>query len=194
MSEFDHWMRLNIGDYVADTMHLSTFQHGLYILLLMHAFRHHGRLPEDEKELARICRCTSLLWQSQGGSAVALFSRVAGGYIHKRVMLELGRAEHVTIVRRSAGKAGAAKRWGEENSSSNGNGAHSKSHKFAKGLPKRTKNLKLDKKEPPSVVPPKSPTDAGDLSGAPAPPHRRRFKNPFLEIIRQEAEGHRDDC
>ena len=43
------WMPLYIGDYMADTGHLSTAEHGCYLLLIMHYWEN-GSIPiEDDK-------------------------------------------------------------------------------------------------------------------------------------------------
>jgi uncharacterized protein YdaU (DUF1376 family) len=49
--------------YLSDTGHLTTIEHGAYLLLLMTMWRAGGRLPLDDKKRARFARMTSLQWE-----------------------------------------------------------------------------------------------------------------------------------
>jgi uncharacterized protein YdaU (DUF1376 family) len=110
MAATDHWMRFNVGDYLADTMHLTTFQHGIYLLLIMHYFKR-GELPNEEGALARIAKISVPQWRRQAAPAMALFSRQNGHWNHRRIDAERERARSVSEVKQAAGKQGAMKRW-----------------------------------------------------------------------------------
>jgi len=73
MAAFDHWLPLHVGDYLADTMHLSTLQHGIYIRLIMHYWKRRG-LPADERSLAQIAGIPTLKFRAHGGPVLALFT------------------------------------------------------------------------------------------------------------------------
>lgn len=53
------WMPLMIGDYLADTQHLTTCEHGAYLLLIMHQWRM-GHMRADD--LPQIARMTADAW------------------------------------------------------------------------------------------------------------------------------------
>ena len=72
MSRNDAWMPLHIGDYLSHTMHLSTEEHGAYLLLRM-AHHHRGELPLDNSQLRRLARCSSSHWVRISATVLSLF-------------------------------------------------------------------------------------------------------------------------
>lgn len=113
MSKAEHWFPLYVGDYLADTGHLSTSEHGAYLLLLMHQWRN-GCIPNDERQLTKITRTTAREWRAISATVLAFFDCVENGFQQGR--LERVRAEQaekrqrLSEAGRKAGKASAAQR------------------------------------------------------------------------------------
>jgi uncharacterized protein YdaU (DUF1376 family) len=60
--------------YLADTRHLSTEQHGAYLLLLMEAWRRPAcSLPDDDELLARLACMSMESWQVQRATVMAFW-------------------------------------------------------------------------------------------------------------------------
>lgn len=66
--------------YLADTGHLSTLEHGAYLLLLIAMWRAGGYLPNDDKRLARFCRLNDAQFAKVRGTLMEFF-RVEGDQI-----------------------------------------------------------------------------------------------------------------
>jgi uncharacterized protein YdaU (DUF1376 family) len=81
-------MPLYIADYLADTAHLTTAEHGAYLLLIMHYWRNEG-LPTDEDQLRRITRMSARAWAASRDNLRSLFSPE---WRHTRVDHELAQA------------------------------------------------------------------------------------------------------
>jgi uncharacterized protein YdaU (DUF1376 family) len=104
------FMQLYVADYLGDTRHLTTEQHGAYLLLLMTMWRADGRLPNDPKKLARVAGCTPSRWAKISAEVMAFFDEVAGEITNKRLVFELEKAREKSIKRVDAGtKGGNAK-------------------------------------------------------------------------------------
>lgn len=85
----DQWMPLHIAAYLVDTQHLTTEQHGAYVLLLMHCWTHEGRLPDDDGALASICRMTPLQFRRKIAGAIRPFLQPAGdGHLTQKRLME----------------------------------------------------------------------------------------------------------
>lgn len=96
------WMPFYVNDYIGDTLHLSTLEHGAYMLLLLHYWQHEG-LPESEDELLIITRLQPKEWKKMMPKIARFFTP---GWRHKRVDAELVRAADRYERRSQAGKAG----------------------------------------------------------------------------------------
>lgn len=103
MSKIKTWMPVYIGDYLADTMRLTTLQHGAYFLLMMEYWRQ-GPLPDDMDELCAIARADRKAWdKSIWPTLKRFFSTGDDGLLHqKRADIELERVQSISNKRREA--------------------------------------------------------------------------------------------
>jgi len=127
-ADVDNWMPLWIGDYLADTMHLSAELHGGYLLLLMHLWKR-GAVEDDDETLATVARMAPASWKRARARLAPYFTIAGGFWRHDRLDREKARAldtnERVGRVRSEAGRAGAQARWGRREphaSDDNGDG------------------------------------------------------------------------
>ena len=105
----DTWMPLYVGDYLADTGHLTAAEHGAYLLLLMHSWRT-GGLPADPARLAAIARMTATEWRRSADTITAFFTSEDGTLVSARLEAERERAINNKEQRSAAGRASARAR------------------------------------------------------------------------------------
>jgi uncharacterized protein YdaU (DUF1376 family) len=96
------WMPLYVGDYLGDTGHLTTAQHGAYLLLMMHYWRK-GELPDDDRQLSKITKLPLRTWCEYRATLQDFFH---GGWRHKRIDAELEKMMLVSAKRAIAGQKG----------------------------------------------------------------------------------------
>lgn len=113
MNKTDAWMPLWIGDYLADTQHLTRDEHGAYLLLLMAYWRNGGPIPDDDRRLASIVKASPKEWKALRPVMLEFF-RVEGDQWHqKRVDTELARSSDRSEKAASKAKKAAEARWKE---------------------------------------------------------------------------------
>lgn len=96
------WMKFFVGDYLADTTHLTTVQHGAYLLLIMHYWRHEG-LPSDSEMLARITGLTRAEWRKCEPIIREFFEK---NWRHPRIDRDISEAFQSYQRRAKAGRRG----------------------------------------------------------------------------------------
>lgn len=111
-SRVDMWMPFFIGDYIADTMHLSATDHGIYLLLIFAYWRNGGPLRDDPLELAAIAKRSQTEWQTDSVRIGRFFQIGDGVWRHKRIDAEIAKAEARVSARKKASAAGNNARWG----------------------------------------------------------------------------------
>lgn len=106
------YLPLFFGDFLASTYTWKGEQQSLYLLLLMHQWAS-GPLPKTANEIADAIRYDrkrfAQLWAKVSGK----FIEVEDGLINPRLEEHRTRAGSITEKRRSAGKEGAASKWGD---------------------------------------------------------------------------------
>ncbi|HEX9557578.1 MAG TPA: DUF1376 domain-containing protein [Reyranella sp.] len=105
------WMAFYVGDYVKNTLKLTTRQHGAYLLLILACWQDGGSVDGDDETLATITKLSMKDWLRDRPKLAPYFEATAQKWTHRRVVDELLEAARLTRERSSAGQRGAAKRW-----------------------------------------------------------------------------------
>lgn len=165
----DVWMPLFIGDYLADTSHLSTERHGAYLLLIMTCWKRGGTLPADDAQLADAARLPAAAWRKHRDVVMAFFTLGPEGWTHKRVTTELERAAKNVAGRSSGGKKAAEIRWRK--------GAAADSSRIAERCASHTVN------DAPSPSPKKDPSQEGANTNPSSPVVETLGATPRLRVV-----------
>jgi uncharacterized protein YdaU (DUF1376 family) len=103
------YMQFYVADYLADTMHLTTEEHGAYLLLIMHYWRTGESLDGDPERLAAITRLSNERWLSVERTLQRMFNVDPDGrWTHDRIESELEKARVRVNGAKRAGMASAA--------------------------------------------------------------------------------------
>lgn len=105
------WMPIFLGDHLSETSHLTTRQHGAYLLLLMAAWMAGGSLVDDDARFAAIARLPADQWAEDRAALAELFTVADGKWSHARLIEELALATENKQKKSRAGSKGAARRW-----------------------------------------------------------------------------------
>ena len=108
------WFAFNIGDYVKDTMRLTTEAHGAYLLLMLDYYGTGAPCPDDDYVLAAVTKLPEERWKQVRKALLPLFDVREGHWYHSRIEREMRAAcaKHSASI--AAAKVGAAARWGKE--------------------------------------------------------------------------------
>jgi len=95
-------MPFYVADYIGDTRHLTTVQHGAYFLLILHYWAR-GSLPDNDQQLAQIVGLPQREWLRHRATLQAFFHE---GWKHKRIDAEMRRTAEIRAKRAAAGSKG----------------------------------------------------------------------------------------
>lgn len=106
------YMQFYVADYLADTAHLTTEEHGAYLLLMFNYWQTGKKIPKDR--LRKIARVSSERWPDVE-RALSEFFRDAGDFWrHERIEADLDLVREAQEQRVRAGKASAEARKREK--------------------------------------------------------------------------------
>ena len=110
----DIWMPLYVGDYLGDTMHLTTEQHGAYLLIIMAYWKNRG--PLRESLLPSIAKMAPDAWSIAQALLAEFFDTdtVPGKWVHHRIDREIRRAVKNKETNTKRATTAANRRWGKD--------------------------------------------------------------------------------
>jgi uncharacterized protein YdaU (DUF1376 family) len=109
MSRFPY-LPMYVGDYLKKTRHLTTEQHGAYLLILFDLWEHGGSIPFDHNLLARVANITPKRWGRIWDALEGYFTVSDGKLSHERLNQEIQKCLQISQKRKHAGKLGGEAR------------------------------------------------------------------------------------
>lgn len=107
------YMPLWVEDYHRDTRHLSTEEHGAYLLLLMAAWEAPSNsLPDDDQTLSGLAKVAPARWAKMKIRVMALWS--LDGRSKMWVQKRLKKERRLAVDRKQKASDAAATRWNNE--------------------------------------------------------------------------------
>ncbi len=109
------YIQLYVADYLADTAHLSTVEHGAYLLLMFNYWQKGESFKaKDEqtlnKRLATVARMSEQEWNDSKETLAEFFDVTPTEWFHNRIEIELSAVLSKSTKAKAAGKASASKR------------------------------------------------------------------------------------
>ena len=113
----------HLGDYARDTGHLTTYEHGVYTLLLDRFYA--TEKPFGEREAMQLCRPANGRERDRIRRILNdFFILTASGYVNARAMKEMEKVHE----KQAKAKQSAQARWMRTHSERNANGMLSNNH------------------------------------------------------------------
>jgi uncharacterized protein YdaU (DUF1376 family) len=94
------------SDYLTDTQHLTTQEHGAYLLLILNYWQRGEPLEDNDRKLAGIAKMDLFDWSVVRVSLQDFFQIKDGFWYHKRVDKELAQVKATSIKAARNGKLG----------------------------------------------------------------------------------------
>ena len=102
------YIQLYVADYLADTMHLTTEEHGAYLLIIFNYWQT-GKAIHASR-LARITRLSASRWTAIKKNISEFFTVEGDYWFHGRIEADLAMVAEAQEQRARAGKASAESR------------------------------------------------------------------------------------
>lgn len=106
------YIQVYIADYLADTAHLTTLQHGAYLLLIFNYWQRGKPLSNSNERLASVARMSNEDWKTVQPILAEFFTVTDSEWIHHRIEGDLLDVLSKSTKASAAGKASARKRYG----------------------------------------------------------------------------------
>lgn len=104
--------KLDISKYLATTAHLTTQEHGAYLLLICHYWQSGAPIPAHQVQA--ITRLSKIMWSRSEPVLLGFFRIVDGVWIHDQLENELHTAAIMRAKRSKAGKTSATKKQSQK--------------------------------------------------------------------------------
>lgn len=151
------YMPLYIADYLADAAHLSTLEHGAYLLLIMNYWQRGKPLPSSNERLANVARMSNEEFAKIRNTLAEFFTVTDTEWVHKRIEEELVMVRSKTKQARNAGLASAQRRLNRRSTNAERTFNHTDTDTDTdKEEDKKEKINNKEKVEPVATPPPKT--------------------------------------